>query len=103
MYMYMYVHVYVSTCHQKFLSSLSLLDSVIIPSTKLTILIFSAALLLTPTVHVLSLFCIQLEEKQQSLSSMEVKLKEREATLTDTNKEKDATINTLKEQVSITL
>ena len=51
----------------------------------------------------LSLFCVQLEEKQQSLSSMEAKLKEREATLTDTNKEKDTTINTLKEQVSITL
>ena len=32
---------------------------------------------------------------------MEAKLKEREATLTDSNKEKDTTINTLKEQVSV--
>ena len=32
---------------------------------------------------------------------MEAKLKEREATLTDTNKEKDTTIKTLKEQVSV--
>ena len=44
--------------------------------------------------------CAQLEEKQQSLSSMEAKLKEREATLTDTSKEKDTAISTLKEQVS---
>ena len=31
---------------------------------------------------------------------MEARLKEREATLTDSNKEKDTTITTLKEQVS---
>jgi hypothetical protein len=31
---------------------------------------------------------------------METKLKEREASLSDSNKEKDTTINTLREQVS---
>ena len=42
---------------------------------------------------------VQLEEKQQSLSSIEAKLKEKETSLTDSNKEKDTTIKTLQDQV----
>ena len=41
----------------------------------------------------------QLEEKQQSLSSAEAKLKESEKSLGESNKEKDITIRSLQEQV----
>ena len=41
----------------------------------------------------------QLEEKQQSLSSIETKLRESEKSLGETSKEKDVTIRSLQEQV----
>lgn len=43
----------------------------------------------------------QLEEKQQSLSSIEAKLRESEKNLGESNKEKDITIRSLQEQVHI--
>ena len=45
--------------------------------------------------------CVQLEEKQQSLSSFEAKLKQSEGTLVDSNREKDATIKSLQDQVHV--